>query len=536
MRTNRGKGPVFLFLLILLAFSASAQEKIEWESVAGADHYLVEVRQQGRLVFETRSEVSSIPLFLPPGDYDFQIKVVDAFGNIRTVGESSRLSISAPLTPFIVDVSPRIIHEDAEPLFFARVSGLVDREEQSTTFALENAKGEKLRLSWETSDSAAEGWIEIALSGGKKLPGADIWHLIMTNPDGREDRFEDALTISQGSRPRIISVNPREFTTGIPNAVLRIRARDFSGDATLLMDGPSEIPIAKLNQGEEGVFEFSLNLREASEGQYSLSLLNPSGEIDTGIRRLRIHSLKTASSGKALEIDEKEPRSLSEYPNAIYGGWKPIIRLGDTGIEFGSVYPGPLSENIVSDVVFQPGFLGFSLGYSRDIENDLLRRLPYLDGLEWHLSASYAQSKLIEVLEIFNNEIEVQRHHSLAFLLGISYTTWFDFPLNFLAQIGFGVGLTLRDYIGSGSGSNDGNSGPDSNINNPNRPPPEYINPALLYPKNSISFAMSFDLGLRWDITRRFFVNATANAMMKSSIDGYNEFSIQPKIEGGWRW
>jgi len=510
MRTNRGKGPMFLFLLILLASSASAQEKIEWESVAGADHYLVEVRQQGRLVFETRSEVSSIPLFLPPGDYDFQIKVVDAFGNIRTVGESSRLSISAPLTPFIVDVSPRIIHEDAEPLFFARVSGLVDREEQSTTFALENAKGEKLRLSWETSDSAAEGWIEIALSGGKKLPGADIWHLIMTNPDGREDRFEDALTISQGSRPRIVSVNPREFTTGIPNAVLRIRARDFSGDATLLIDGPSEIPIAKLNQGEEGVFEFSLNLREASEGQYSLSLVNPSGEIDTGIRRLRIRSLKTASSGKALKIDEKEPRSLSEYPNAVYGGWKPVIRLGDTGIESGSF----------SNVVFQPGFLGFSLGYSRDIENDLLRRLPYLDGLEWHLSASYAQSKLIDVLENFNNEIEVQRHHSLAFLLGISYTTWFDFPLNFLAQIGFGIGLTLRDYIGPELAP--GASDPAFN--------------KLLYPKNSINFAMSFDLGLRWDITRRFFVNATANAMMKSSIDGYNEFSIQPKIEGGWRW
>jgi len=513
MRNKRSRGTVFLFLLTFLASPASAQERIEWESVAGADHYLVEIREDGRLLFETQSEKAFIPLFLPPGDYDFQIKVVDAFGNIKFGGESSRLRISAPLIPFIVDVFPRIIHKNAEPLLFARVSGLLETEDQSTAFALENARGERLQLSWKTSDSTAEDWVEIALSTGKELPDAGAWHLIMANPDGREDRFEDALRISSGSGPRIISVSPRKFISGIPNAVLKIRARDFSGDAALLIDGPSEISIAKLNQGEEGVFEFSLNLKDASEGRYSISLVNPSGEIDTKTSRLRILSPKTASSG--------EPRPLSKHPNAIYGGWKPIIRLSDTGVAI----PG---------TTFQPGYLGFSLGYSRDIENDLLRRLPYLDGLEWHLSASYAQMMVSIPRPIFIPDptspselsitvIEPQRHDSLALLLGINYATWFDFPLNLLAQVGLGIGLTLREYTGL-------------------IPPSQFFTTddpllnELYYPKDSISLAISLDLGLRLDITPRLFVNATASAMTRTSISGYNEFSLQPKVEGGWRW
>jgi|GEM_PF-723235 len=524
MRTRRGKGSKFLFLISFLVASAclSAQKRIEWEPVSGADHYLVEIRQDGRLVFETRSEKPFIPLFLPPGIYDFRIKVIDTFGNVRTTGEPSRLEISSPLIPFIMDVFPRTTYEDAEPIFFARVSGLTEGREKSTSFELENSEDKRVPLSWEKSDSSktAEGLIEIALSTRRKLPDAGIWHLIMANPDGREDRFENALNISQGSQARIRNVNPKAFVAGIPSAVLRIRVRDFDEDATLLIKGPSEIPVTKLNRGEDDFFEFNLILKNAIEGKYLISLVNSSGETDTA--RLRILSSETASSKepKSLKIDNQEPRPLPEFPNAIYGGWRPIIkRIGSTGI----FEPG--SESFPrTEAVLQPSYLGFTLGYSRSIENSLLRRIPYLDGLEWFLSAGYTQSKLVSSFDIPSPEgkLDWQKHHSLAFLFGIAYTSWFDFPLNFLAQVGFGVGVTLRKYIGP-------------SVDIPPLPS-SIVQYEISTPENSTSFITSFDFGLRWDITPRLFVNATANAILRSDIRGYNEKSIQPKIEGGARW
>ncbi|CAD7840986.1 hypothetical protein S1OALGB6SA_527 [Olavius algarvensis spirochete endosymbiont] len=533
MRTKTGGKPAFFFLLSFLAATTclSAQERIEWEPVVGADHYLVEISQNGKLVLEVQSKESFIPLFLPPGYYDIRIKVIDSFGNAQSTDEISRLKISAPLIPFIIYVSPGVFHKNEKPVFFARVSGLLENEKQSTTFALESDEDRKIQLNWEISDSskAAEGWIEISLSTDRRLPNVGSWHLTMSNPDGREDSLENALTIFQGSQPRIKTINPKEFVAGIPNAVLRIRAKDFSGDTTLLIDGPSEIPITKLNQGEKDVFEFSLNLRDASEGLYSISLLNPSGEIDTIPEGLKIHSPKMASSRKVktLKIDDRKPRPQSEFPNAIYGGWKPIIRTSDTGLES---FFDPSSQ-----VVFQPGYLGFTLGYSRDIENDLLRRVPYLDDVEWYFLASYSNSKLIDaepsdlLPSPFPSPLDdfglVQNHHSLAFLFGVSYVTWFDSPLNLLAQIGLGIGVMLREYSGPELSPIPGlppDAGPDM---------PEFV-----YPKNSTSFIMSFDLGFRWDITPQLFVNTTANAMLKNEIDKNDEWSFQPKIEGGWRW
>jgi len=54
--------------------------------------------------------------------------------------------------------------------------------------------------------------------------------------------------------------------------------------------------------------------------------------------------------------------------------------------------------------------LGFSLGYSRNIENALLRRIPYLDGLEWYLSTYYDQSKIIaEAEEVASQGVETAK-------------------------------------------------------------------------------------------------------------------------------
>jgi len=521
MSCNMPNSRGLTFLLILLtAVFLPAQEKIEWEPVAGADHYLVEIRQNGELVLETQSRGPFLPLFLPPGSYDFQIGVVDTFGNVKFTGESNRLKVSAPLIPFIVKVSPQIIHRGTKPMFTAQVSGLMENKEQSTIFVLENTEDERLPLDWEVSGLPAEGEVEITLSGRKTLSKAGIWHLIMTNPDGREDRFENALTIVD-PRVQISSMSPRKFAAGNPAAVLRLRVKGFSGDANLVIEGPSTIPVAKLNQGEEGVFEFSLNLSDVSKGQYLISLINPPREIDTGI-----YPPNTVSSKKVLKIEKKfqpisrSPSIISRFPNAIYGGWKPIIRTSgsDSFPDFPD-FPGTTSSETTVQPKRQPYYAGFSLGYSRDIGN-ISQGKHYLGSLEWCLSANYAQHR--STIESFTTFITVKEtYHSLAFLLGITYITRFDFPLNLLAMVGFGVDFAFYRYSH------------DMSVLLPELDQHFRSN----FPqRNSMRSLMSFDLGLRWNTTPRLFINAAANAVLKNAINGNNEWSIQPRVEGGWEW
>ena len=92
--TKRLRFLLFLLTFLSAAVALPAQEKIEWEPVEGADHYRIEIRQDGKLILETRSDKLRIPLFLPPGEYDFLVKVINTFGKIASVGEWSLLKIT----------------------------------------------------------------------------------------------------------------------------------------------------------------------------------------------------------------------------------------------------------------------------------------------------------------------------------------------------------------------------------------------------------------------------------------------------------
>ena len=109
----------FFFLLTFLSAAAGlpAQNRIEWEAVQGARYYSIEFTQNGELVLETRSEEPSLPLFLPAGNYEFRVKVINSFGKIASESEWSPLKVTTPATPFIIDFSPREIHEGGDNIF-----------------------------------------------------------------------------------------------------------------------------------------------------------------------------------------------------------------------------------------------------------------------------------------------------------------------------------------------------------------------------------------------------------------------------------
>jgi hypothetical protein len=490
------------FLILLTFLSAGvelqAQERIEWEPVEGADHYRVEIRQGGELVLETRSESPSIPLFLPSGEYDFQIKVINTFGKTASSSEWSRITIKAPDIPFIIDLYPGEIHEGAESEFRVRVNGLVSDPDESTVFILENNEGRQIELESEPAASSAMNqngdWAELVLKARRREPETGSWALVMTNPDGRENRMDAALEVLDRLRPKIRKFSPREIPAGPVHNMVILEITGMEESAVVEINGPSEFQSTLLGEPEEGVLEYSYNLQNAVPGWYSITITNPSGAFDVKERAFEIlPPLPTAeeiAAANALAIDDREPRPVPEHPNSVFVGWGFILPVGST------------SEYI------QNSYVGFSLGYSQKFHNDLVRRIPGFSGIAWDITFAYNRNETnYPLIDIYLNRYN--------FLLGLSYVTPFNFPLNLIVRTGAGLGFSIYT---SPDLDRDGDAGG-----------------FTLRDLDSMDFIIRFGLGARFDINPRWYVDLTCDFAATFYVSR-SAWSLQPRLEGGWRW
>jgi len=490
----------FFFLLTFLSAAAGlpAQNRIEWEAVEGARYYSVEFRQNGELVLETRSEEPSLPLFLPAGDYEFKVKVINAFGKIASESEWSPLRITVPATPFIIDFSPREIHDGGDDIFSSRISGFLQNPEGSTSFFLENEEGKQINLEVRDTgmDSAGSerNWKKITLGTGRKSPGPGSWALVMTNPDGRQNRMEKALTVLERLRPKIRKITPGRIESGSNSNIITIDISGMEPGAVIDFNGSAEIPMTLLEKDEKGNLEYSLNLEDTPEGWYSLVVTNPSGGFDVREKALEILPVpptpEEIAAASALEIDKKEPREISDYPNSIILGWQ-------------SAFPMK-----ASDEYYGNSYSGFSLSYSRDFSNDLIRRIPGFKGLSWDITYSYTN-----IIASFT-PIEIVLNRS-DFLLGLSYVTPFKLPVNLLIRASIGMSFSI--------------------YTSPDYSRDEWLGTFQLSDLDSIDFINRFGAGIRFDISPRwytdFICDFTANYYLSRTV-----WSIQPMLGGGWRW
>ena len=496
---NRGL-PFFLFLLTLLSAAAllPAQEKIEWEAVEGADHYSIEFRQNGELVLETRSNKPSLPLFLPAGNYEFRVKVINTFGKIASESEWSPLKITAPSIPFIIDFSPREIHDGSEYSFKSRVSGLVLNAEGSSSFILENQDGKQIKLeitdNGSSEENQGENWKQLTLEPERKKPAPGSWTLIMTNPDGRENRMENALNVLEKLRPRIRKIDPDKIPAGKNSNIVVLQISGMEKNAVIRINGPSEIPTTLIDDDGEGNLEYSLNLENAETGWYSLTVTNPSGGYVIKEKAIEVlpepPTPEEIAAATALKIDKKEPRPLPEYPHSIFGGWH---------------FSFPLSS---SKEYYNDSYIGFSIGYSKNFSNDLIRRIPGFNGLSWEILFSYSNVKTTYPLT------EINLNHS-DFLLGLKYVTPFNFPLNLLIRASLGMGF--------------------STYTSPGHERDEWLGSFTLRELDSLDFINRFAAGIQFTISPRWYINLscdfTAYYYLSRTV-----WAIQPLLEGGWKW
>ena len=503
MPSNGCRNPRFPFILFLLTFlSASAllpaQERIQWESVEGADHYSIEFRQNGELVLETRSRESSLPLFLPAGDYEFKVKAINTFGKTASESNWSPLKISAPITPFIIDFSPREIHEGSENTFSSRVSGLVLKTEDSSSFLLENEEGKQIPLDFPetglSEENQGENWKKITLELGRKAPSPGSWTLVITNPDGHENRMKNALTVIEKLRPKIRKISPDKIPAGNNSNVVVLQITGMEKGALIVINGPSDIPATLLKNDEEGNLEYSLNLENTETGWYSLVVTNPSGGFDVKEKAIEIlpepPSPEEIAAASALEIDKKEPRPIPEYSHSILAGWHFSFPLGSSGEYYSSSYTG------------------FSLSYSQAFSNDLIRRIPGFKGLSWDITYSYTN---IET----NFPLTIIRLNRSNFILGLSYVTPFEFPVNLLLKAGLGMGFSI--------------------YTSPEHSRDEWLGGFTLREMDSLDFINRFGAGLQFNINPRWYINLSCD-ITASYYLSRTVWSVQPLLEGGWRW
>lgn len=491
---------ILLFVLTsaMVVISLDAQERIEWEPVDGADHYRVEIRREGTLVLETRCDEAWLPLFLPVGEYDFRIKVINAFDKTAAEGEWKKIKITAVDIPFIIDLLPTEIHAGGKPELRARVSGYREGEEGSI-FRFEDIDGNIMPLSVErigdeiSSDITDVPWTEVVLSSGRKSFDEGLWDLVMLNPDGRENRMASALTVLEKHRPRIRSVSPDEFSAGLEHNPAMLRITGMEEGAVVEFLGPSDIIAQLLNKDERGNLEYSFNLLNAEPGWYSIVVTNPSGGTDSQRKAFRVlPKLPNEENGETgFNIDKKDPRILPDYPHTLSLGWNMSFPLGD------------------SNDYYSNDFIGLSIGFSQDFHNDLIRRIPWLKGLRWEgkINYSYHQTEY-PLFTLFC--------HRLTFEGGIQYITPFDFPLNLLIHSSAGVAYSIYTS-------------------------PEYDRDDLIYGTYKIKDLDSFDfiarigLGGRIDIAPRWFIDLTLDAVGIFYLSR-TSWTLQPHLKGGLRW
>ncbi len=120
--------------------------------------------------------------------------------------------------------------------------GLVSEPEESTIFILEDDEGRQIELESEPAASSAvipDGdWEELVLKARRKEPETGSWALVMTNPDGRENRMDTALEVLDRLRPKIRKFSPREIPAGLVHNMVILEITGMEEAAVVEGDAP----------------------------------------------------------------------------------------------------------------------------------------------------------------------------------------------------------------------------------------------------------------------------------------------------------
>lgn len=461
-----------LLSFLLASFPLSAGNRLEWEAVQGADHYRVIIRQNDQLLLDTPSKDCWLPLFLPPGNYELQIQVINTFG--KKVSESPweplRIFTSAP--PFIAAFSPNEIHQFNLSSFSALVTGWVPSSKNITgsEFYLRNTAGRTIPLivsPAETSHQSDTNYQNLSLAPAEDLPESGVWSLVMKNPDGKSYEKKDALRIIKNLQPHIKRIKPRFLPFEEQQAGLQMQINNQEEGASVTISGPSEIPVLFVNKSSPNVLNYYLDISSAAAGWYSVSVRNPSGGSHEKNRAFKIY---TDQSGGV--------NGVPAYPHNVY---------------FALTLGLPIRDK-KDKKTSRPVYAGFTMGYRQEFL-PFSRKSYWLSGFEWEaaLESTFPFDKGIVMPEkrIYPMQQSV--------LLGLNYIIPSDSLYKIQFRIAAGPVLSLYDW------------------------------------KVSIDWQTIVSGGIRLEYKPELYMSFLLGLSSTYYVDDVRKI-LKPTLEGGWKW
>lgn len=401
MRINLQEILFFWFILVLpFSLFGKEEKRVEWEAVAGASYYLVDIRTEGEIIHSLKTANNWLPLFLNRGNYQIRVAVYNKFDKLASVSEWSDLTIYPSVQPSITSLSPSRAVIPLEELSMEVTGNNIDSQAvfilSQRDLALE---GEVMSF----EERGDQNLLEVTFDGTSLVKGD--YDLTVTNPSGKKHEKIGGLTLIEGVKPVITSLDPFDVYHGINNGPLTMGGQNFTPDSQVLIDGEVRREASHVEVFLDREITFLLDAHSLEPGAYWLTVRNGTGLI---------------SNPYQLKLEEKE---LSKEEKIRRERMKENLQIG---LLYSPTLP--MTEN---QVLYENSYLGLGLTLRTQFNNPGIYSIPILRNGGVCLSVDYTY---------LSSPIKGEyRQHAYALGGGLFFLTHSDLPLNLYASVTMGA-------------------------------------------------------------------------------------------------
>ena len=228
-----------LLLLCLTSFSlyglddTDKSKFLKWKKIDGASFYKVEIVKGEREILQRETEENYIYLDLPPGEYQFNITVLNKFRKKVAQTGWKKLTIEAAKQPLIKNFKPLQVYlEENKALLYIDAYNIKGK----SLFFLISESGKKIKgKTLEVDNSVFKVLFEsdIPLSPGEYL-------LKVENPSGLKDEARNPLVLKKQVIPSVTKISEKIFLNkGIYSSII-LKGKNFEKNIQIEFQSDSE--------------------------------------------------------------------------------------------------------------------------------------------------------------------------------------------------------------------------------------------------------------------------------------------------------
>ena len=392
------KKAVVLLLIISMVTVSSlySQEEdskvLKWKSVEGAASYIVEIKKGDRAVLKTESTDNFVYLDLPPGEYVFNISVLNKFSKKTAETGWKKLTIEAARQPAIKKYSPDHIYLNKDkPVIEIDAYNIKER----SVFFLIPESGEAVEGKIENVDNSV---YKVLFPAESLSPG--FYSLSVTNPSGLKDTAIQRFEVREDLVPSVDKISEEVFLNMGVYSGIKIEGKNFEDNIKVEFRSDSKVitPASVVVVSADEI-RIILDLTSAEPGKYRLYAENPSGLSDFSKKTIQVHE----------RTDESE---------LMMKGFVKDIFTVMCGYEYGYFLED------VSDY-HNYNYAGIVLRAQFDLNNDFFNKYIWLYPIGVEISLAHYPK------DIYFNE----------FGFNVYYKSRFQHPLNFIVKGGGGFSI-----------------------------------------------------------------------------------------------